>query len=112
MESQVKPLSQETIKSIVTNAEAAPIALLNLFKEVLKPIDWDTIERIQPWKIQINEKTGLCILHEMHRKFSTEIGRDPWEVNSLILNKGFSSHHSDVADWEVRIMDDCITLKK
>jgi len=112
MNSQTKSLSRETIRSIVTDAESAPEALLNLYKEVLKPIDWDTIENILPWKIQINGTTGLCILNDMHSKFSKELGKDPWEVTSLILNKGFSSQHSDVNDWEVRIMDDCITLKK
>ena len=107
---ETKPLSQETIKSIINNAESSPEALLNLYKEVLKPIDWDTIETVQPWGIHINENTSRFILQEMHRKFS-EPNKDRWYVNSLILNKGFSSQYHDLKDWEVRIAKDCVTFK-
>jgi hypothetical protein len=108
---KTKPLSQETIKSIINNAESSPEALLNLYKEVLKPIDWDTIEKIQPWAIKVHEKTNLFILDEMHKKFSEGLGQDRWYVNSIVLNKGFSSYNSGVNEWEATVSDDCVTFK-
>lgn len=105
----MKILSEKRILEIVGNSKDVYVCLLNLYKEVL-PFDWEDIENLKPWGVQINEKTAQFILQEMHNEYTGHDG-DPWIVNSLFLNKGFSCQHNDLKDWEVRITDDCFTLK-
>jgi|BioPla2DNA2_1021312.scaffolds.fasta_scaffold41612_4 hypothetical protein len=107
---KTKNLSEERILEIVGSSKDVYECLLNLYKEVLFPIQWEEIETMKPWGVQINRKTSEFILQEMHNEFTGHDG-DPWIVNSLILNKGFSSQYDDLKDWEVRITDDCYTLK-
>jgi hypothetical protein len=85
----MKELTRETINNIVENADTMFDALLNLYKEAIAPIEWDDIETLNPAGVQTNRFTSEFILEEMHKKFTGEEG-DPWPVNSLILNKGFS----------------------
>lgn len=106
----MKTLSKERIAEIVDRSDNVHECLLKLFKEVLLPISWDDIENIRPWGIHINRTTSEFILQAMHEKFTGKDG-DPWTVNGLILNKGFSGQHDDLNDWEVRIADYCYTLK-
>jgi hypothetical protein len=100
-------LTKERIVKIANDSSDIYECLLNLYKEVL-PVEWDKIDSLKPWGVQVNQSTSMFILAQMHRRFTTE---DAWPVNSLILNKGFSSQHEDLKDWEVRITEDAFTLK-
>lgn len=103
-----KTLKKEKIDNIIDDSEDVYMALLDLYKEVLAPIQWDDIENLKPWEVQINRTTGEYILEKMHAKFTKD---DAWTVNSLILNKGFSCNHEEVKDWRVKITKECYTLK-
>lgn len=107
----MKDLTKERITEIVENSSDMYEALLNLYKEAISPVSWDDIVTINPWGIHTNQKTGEFILEEMHRKFTGSTG-DPWPVNALILNKGFSASHDEVPDWRIEIADDCFTVKQ
>ena len=104
----MKKLSRERITDIIDNSEDCYMALLNLYKEVISPIKWDDISSLSPWEVYINRTTGQFILEKMHEKFTE--GDNAWTVNSLILNKGFSSNHDEVPDWKVKISKNCYTL--
>jgi len=107
----MKDLTKERIEEIVEKSDDMFMALLNLYKTVIDPINWDDVLTITPWGIHTNRKTSEYILEKMHEKFTGPTG-DPWPVNSLILNKGFSAAHDEVPDWKVEIADDCFTVKK
>jgi hypothetical protein len=106
----MKDLTKERISEIVGSSKDAYECLLNLYKEAIYPVEWDNIETIKPWEIHLNKKTAEFILQEMHSEFTGHDG-DPWIVNSLILNKGFSAAHEEVPDWKVEVTDDCFTVK-
>lgn len=105
-----KELSKERITEIVSSSSDAYECLLNLYNEVL-PVSWKDVKSIFPWKIQTNRKTAEFILEAMHSDFTGHDG-DPWIVNSLILNKGFSASHEEVDDWKVRVEDDAYILNE
>jgi len=106
----MKKLPKDKISNIIDNSEDCYMALLNLYKLVIDPIKWEEIESLKPWEVYINRTTGQFILDKMHEKFTKE--DNAWTVNSLILNKGFSSNHNEVPDWKVKISKNCYTLIK
>jgi hypothetical protein len=95
-------LTQERILKVIELAGTISECLRDLYKEIL-PVKWDDIKIIRVWP-QVNRKTGVFILDEMHKKW------DPITCNMLWLNKGFSSSHDELKDWEVAIPDDCYEL--
>ena len=107
----MKDLTKERIKEIVESSDDMFMALLNLYKEAIAPVEWEDVETITPWGIHTNRVTSECILEEMHKKFTGPTG-DSWPVNALILNKGFSAAHDEVPDWKIEIAEDCFTVKK
>jgi hypothetical protein len=107
----MKDLTKERIKEIVESSDDMFMALLNLYKEAIAPVEWEDVETITPWGIHTNRVTSESILEEMHKKFTGPTG-DSWPVNALILNKGFSAAHDEVPDWKIEIAEDCFTVKK
>ena len=105
-----KELSKERISEIVGASKDPFECLLNLYQEVL-PVPWDDCEAIRPWEIHMNAKTAEFILEAMHADFTGHDG-NPWIVNGLMLNKGFSAAHEEVGDWKVRVTDNAYTLKE
>lgn len=102
-------LSKEKITEIIESTDDMSEALLKLYQEAIQ-VEWEKIESIKPWGVQVNQTTGEFILSEMHRKFTGKYG-DPWPVNGMMLNKGFSSGHPELEDWQVNLTNDCFTLK-
>jgi len=104
----MKKLSKEKITEIIDNSDDCYIAMLNLYKEVISPVRWDNIKSLSPWEVHVNRNTGQFILDKMHEKFTE--GDNAWIVNSLVLNKGFSSNHDEIPDWKVKLTNNCYTL--
>jgi hypothetical protein len=102
------PLSKEKITEIVDASDDMFEALVKLYQEAVQ-VEWEKIESLKPWGVQVGRTTGEFILSEFHRKFTKD--GDGWPVNGLILNKGFSSDHPELKDWEVFLTNDCFTLK-
>ena len=69
-------------------------AFLNLYKYAVPA--FDQVKQIKGFPL-ISEKTAEYCLNKLHEKTT-----DPWEVNSLWLNKGFSSDH-EMPDWKISI---------
>jgi hypothetical protein len=101
-------LSKEKITEIVDASEDMYEALVRLYQEAIQ-VEWEKIESIKPWGVQVNRTTGKFIISEFHRKFTKD--NDEWPVNGLLLNKGLSFDHPELKDWEVNLTNDCFTLK-
>ena len=102
----MRTLKEARIKEIVNNSTDIYNCLLNLYKEIL-PVSWDDIETLKPWGIRASREINECIIKLMHEKYSKDA--DPWNVNGLILNKGFGT--DDIPAWKYRLTPDCYTLK-
>ena len=97
-------LTKLRIRELRNISESVSEFLVNLYSEVI-PDKWDDIEYFNSYP-QCNKNTALIIMEEMHKKW------DPIQSNMLWLNKGFSSSHDTLSDYDIRIPDNCYVLKK
>ena len=102
----MKTLKESRIKEIVSNSKDMHECLLMLYKEIL-PVKWEEIENLQPWGVRASREINECIITAMLDKFSKN--GDCWNVNGLILNKGFGT--DDLPAWKYKLTPDCYTLK-
>jgi len=86
------PFSKTIINNICDKSPDVVTAFLNLYKFAIPA--FDQVKQIKGFPL-ISEKTAEYCLDKLHEKTN-----DPWEVNSLWLNKGFSSEHG-ISDWEI-----------
>ena len=97
-----KILKPERIDEIISESQSISGAIVNLYKEVID-VKWEDILTWNKWP-HVNYNTALFILDAMAKKW------DKLTVNMLWLNKGFSSFHDELNDWEVVIPDDAYEL--
>lgn len=76
--------------------------IVNLHKLVI-PDPFEKIVSFNTWP-QINAGTSSFILEQAYKKW------DVYTVNCMWLNKGFSSFHNELKDWEVVIPNNCYEL--
>jgi hypothetical protein len=94
------PLSK--IAEIVSESDTISDCLTRLYLEVI-PDKFEDIIKFNSFP-QVNEKTAITIMQEMHKKW------DRASVNMLWMNKGFSSSHEDLKDFQVRLPGNLYTL--
>jgi hypothetical protein len=97
-----KKLPREQITDIIQKAGTVSECIRDLYIAVIDH-KWEDILKFHSFP-GVNEFTALFILDEMQKKW------DPLTVNMLWLNKGFSSNHTVLKDFQVDIPDDCYEL--
>ncbi len=85
--------SQKVIDDIVENSEDFAKAFLAFYRLAIP--DFDNVRQIKGFPV-VSDLTAEYCLDKLHTKTD-----DAWAVNSLWLNKGFSSNDPSVPDWEI-----------
>ena len=97
-----KKLPKERIIEIVKNAGSISECIRDLYIEVIDD-KWEDILKFHAFP-GVNQFTAIFILEEMQKRW------DPITVNMLWLNKGFSSNHTVLRDFQVDVPEDCYEL--
>ena len=95
-------LERSKIREIVAQSGCISECIVNLYTEVINT-PWDDIESFNDWP-KCNNTTWCFILDEMKKKW------DPVSSGLMWMNKGFSSFHGELNDFEVFVPKDCVVL--
>ncbi len=88
------PFTPVLIDKICDESPDVYQAFLNLYKYAVPT--FDQVKQIKGFPL-ISDKTAEYCLSKLHEKTT-----DPWEANSLWLNKGFSSE-CGIPDWKISV---------
>jgi hypothetical protein len=86
--------SKSVIDEICKKAPDVSTAFLEFYKVAVP--EFDNVKQINGFPV-VSEKTALYCIDKLCEKT-----KDAWEVNSLWLNKGFSSDKS-IPEWKISV---------
>lgn len=101
---KTKKLNQQVFINVIKDSKDYATAVLNLYCLVIDDA-WEDIESFNSYP-QCNKTTASFILNLLTTKFPD----DAVAINMLWLQKGFSSFHEDLGDFQVRLPNNCYTL--
>jgi hypothetical protein len=86
--------SQSAIDKICKKAPDVTTAFLEFYKVAVP--EFDNVKQIDGFPV-VSEKTAIYCIEQLQ-----EISKEPYDVNMLWLNKGFSSDKS-IPEWKISV---------